>query len=57
MAVKRAYYGQERDRDYFERIFQSANIKFLIGSGASLAAISVLGNIEKEPQGYIRDEN
>ncbi|EMX2856511.1 SIR2 family protein [Yersinia enterocolitica] len=57
MAVKRAYYGQERDRDYFERVFQSANINFLIGSGASLPAISVLGNIEEELQCYIRDEN
>ncbi|MGX8841992.1 SIR2 family protein, partial [Klebsiella quasipneumoniae] len=39
MATYRAYYGQDRDREYFERIFQSANINFIIGSGASLPAI------------------
>ncbi|MCA1179583.1 MULTISPECIES: SIR2 family protein [unclassified Pantoea] len=57
MAVKRAYYGSEADRDYFERVFQSANINFLIGSGASLPAIRVLGNIETELQRLIEDEN
>lgn len=56
MAVKRAYYGNENDRDYFERVFQSANINFLIGSGASLPAIQVLGTIEHDLQQLIYDE-
>ena len=56
MAVKRAYYGNDRDRDYFERVFQSANINFLIGSGASLPAIKVLGTIETDLQQHINDE-
>ncbi|CND62411.1 SIR2 family protein [Yersinia pseudotuberculosis] len=56
MAIPRAYYGQERDREYFERVFQSANINFLIGSGASLPATNVLGNIENELQLLIRNE-
>lgn len=56
MAVKRAYYGNEGDRDYFERVFQSANINFLIGSGASLPAIRVLGTIENDLQQLINDE-
>ncbi|CDH20686.1 conserved hypothetical protein [Xenorhabdus bovienii str. kraussei Quebec] len=57
MATKRAYYGNDKDLDYLERLFQSANINFLIGSGASLPAISVLGNIEEELQQYIINEN
>ncbi|MBZ6397834.1 MULTISPECIES: SIR2 family protein [Pantoea] len=57
MAVKRAYYGNDNDRDYFERVFQSANINFLIGSGASLPAISVLGNIENELQDLINKDD
>lgn len=57
MAVKRAYYGNENDRDYFERVFQSANINFLIGSGASLPAISVLGNIENKLQDLINEDD
>lgn len=56
MAVKRAYYGNDGDRDYFERVFQSANINFLIGSGASLPAINVLGTIENDLQQLINDE-
>ncbi|WP_313690454.1 SIR2 family protein [Pantoea sp.] len=56
MATKRAYYGHEGDRDYFERVFQSANINFLIGSGASLPAIRVLGSIEDDLQQLINDE-
>ncbi|WP_413507810.1 SIR2 family protein [Serratia proteamaculans] len=56
MAVKRAYYGNDSDRDYFERVFQSANINFLIGSGASLPAIKVLGTIETDLQQLINDE-
>lgn len=56
MAVKRAYYGSEGDKDYFERVFQSANINFLIGSGASLPAIRVLGTIENDLQQLINDE-
>ncbi|UAN63125.1 SIR2 family protein [Serratia sp. JSRIV006] len=56
MAVKRAYYGNNSDRDYFERVFQSANINFLIGSGASLPAIKVLGSIETDLQQLINDE-
>ena len=56
MAVQRAYYGNEVDRDYFERVFQSANINFLIGSGASLPAIRVLGTIENDLQQLINDE-
>lgn len=56
MAVKRAYYGNDGDRDYFERVFQSANINFLIGSGASLPAINVLGTIENDLQQLIYDE-
>ncbi|MBI6138832.1 SIR2 family protein [Serratia plymuthica] len=56
MAVKRAYYGNEGDKDYLERVFQSANINFLIGSGASLPAIKVLGTIENDLQQFINDE-
>ncbi|MBE7910219.1 hypothetical protein IPZ49_19950, partial [Enterobacter cloacae complex sp. S2] len=56
MAVNRAYYGNEGDKDYFERVFQSANINFLIGSGASLPAIRVLGTIESDLQQLINDE-
>lgn len=56
MAVKRAYYGSDGDQDYFERVFQSANINFLIGSGASLPAIRVLGTIEQDLQQLINDE-
>lgn len=56
MAVKRAYYGNDSDLDYFERIFQSANINFLIGSGASLPAIKVLGTIETDLQQFINNE-
>lgn len=56
MAIKRAYYGNDNDRDYFERVFQSANINFLIGSGASLPAIQVLGTIEHDLQQLINDE-
>lgn len=56
MAVRRAYYGNDSDRDYFERVFQSANINFLIGSGASLPAIKVLGTIETDLQQLINDE-
>ncbi len=54
MATYRAYHGQDRDREYFERIFQSANINFIIGSGASLPAISVLGDIESDLEGLVR---
>lgn len=56
MALKRAFYGNENDQDYFERVFQSANINFLIGSGASLPAINVLGTIENDLQELINDE-
>ncbi|HGY4913793.1 TPA: SIR2 family protein [Citrobacter freundii] len=56
MAVKRAYYGNDNDLDYFERVFQSANINFLIGSGASLPAIKVLGTIETDLQQLINGE-
>ncbi|UJL38415.1 SIR2 family protein [Pantoea agglomerans] len=56
MALKRAYYGNDNDQDYFERVFQSANINFLIGSGASLPAINVLGTIENDLQQLINDE-
>lgn len=54
MATLRAYYGQDRDREYFERIFQSANINFILGSGASLPAINVLGSIESELETLVR---
>lgn len=57
MAEMRAYYGSDGDKDYFERVFQSANINFLIGSGASLPAIQVLGNIETELQRLIEAED
>lgn len=56
MALQRAFYGNDGDRDYFERVFQSANINFLIGSGASLPAIQVLGTIENDLQKLIDDE-
>lgn len=56
MAIKRAFYGNNSDRDYFERLFQSANINFLIGSGASLPAIKVLGTIETDLQALINNE-
>lgn len=56
MAVKRAYYGSDGDRDYFERVFQSANLNFLIGSGASLPAINVLGTIENDLQKLLEDK-
>ena len=54
MAMQRAYYGQDRDREYFERVFQSANINFLIGSGASLPAIRILGDIEAQLEEHVR---
>lgn len=57
MATTRGYTGSDNDLDYFERIFQSANINFLIGSGASLPAISILGNIENDLQQLIESEN
>lgn len=57
MATLRAYYDQDRDREYFERIFQSANINFIIGSGGSLPAISVLGTIESELETLVRAGN
>lgn len=56
MAIKRAFYGNDGDRDYFERVFQSANLNFLIGSGASLPAIKVLGTIENDLQKLLEDE-
>ncbi|HFN0785998.1 TPA: SIR2 family protein [Klebsiella variicola subsp. variicola] len=52
--MQRAYYGQDRDREYFERVFQSANINFLIGSGASLPAIRILGDIEAQLEEHVR---
>lgn len=57
MATQRGYIGSDADLDYFERLFQSANINFLIGSGASQPAISMLGNIENKLQQYIENEN
>ncbi|CAH5347697.1 hypothetical protein AI2839V1_2953, partial [Enterobacter cloacae] len=54
VAMQRAYYGQDRDREYFERVFQSANINFLIGSGASLPAIRILGDIEAQLEEHVR---
>lgn len=47
----------EKEKEYFQRIFQSANINFLIGSGASKPAINVLGDIENELQNYIEIED
>lgn len=47
----------EKEKDYLKRIFQSANINFLIGSGASKPAIDVLGNIEKELQQHIINQD
>ncbi|MFE8100855.1 SIR2 family protein [Brenneria goodwinii] len=55
--MQRAYYGHEQDREYFERVFQSANINFLIGSGASLPAIRVLGDIEAQLEEHVRSGN
>lgn len=58
MALIRAYKkNDENEREYFQRIFQSSNINFLIGSGASKPAINVLGDIEKELQNYIEKED
>lgn len=54
MAILREFKKyDENEKEYFQRIFQSANINFLIGSGASKPAINVLGDIEKELQNYI----
>lgn len=58
MALIRAYKkDDENEREYFQRIFQSSNINFLIGSGASQPAIDVLGDIEKELQNFIEKED
>lgn len=58
MALIRAYKkDDENEREYFQRIFQSSNINFLIGSGASKPAINVLGDIEKELQNFIEKED
>lgn len=38
----------EEVRDFFLKSFQSANLNFLIGSGASFPAISLVGGIEKD---------
>lgn len=37
-------------KDYFTRIFQSSNVNFILGAGASNPAIIVAGNIEDEIQ-------
>lgn len=57
MAIRRQYRGDEDDKEYFQRLFQSANINFLIGSGASQPAINMLGDIENNLQKLIEEEN
>ncbi|MCR9513933.1 hypothetical protein [Vibrio alginolyticus] len=37
-------------KDYFTRIFQSSNVNFILGAGASNPAIIVAGNIEDQIQ-------
>lgn len=58
MALVRTYNKNDKNEiEYFQRIFQSANINFLIGSGASKPAINVLGDIENKLQNYIEIED
>jgi hypothetical protein len=40
--------GNDELLDRLKRLFQSGNINFLIGSGASMPAIPIMGNIEQE---------
>jgi hypothetical protein len=37
-------------KDKIIRLFQSGNLNFILGSGASYPAIAIAGNIEKEIQ-------
>lgn len=58
MALVKTYNKNDKNEiEYFQRIFQSANINFLIGSGASKPAINVLGDIENKLQNYIEIED
>lgn len=58
MALIRTYNKNDKNEiEYFQHIFQSANINFLIGSGASKPAINVLGDIENKLQNYIEIED
>lgn len=59
VALVKTYNKNDKNEiEYFQRIFQSANINFLIGSGASKPAINILGTIEFDLQQHIinRDE-
>jgi hypothetical protein len=42
--------NSEEFQDYFERIFQSSNLNFIFGAGASNPAIIVAGDIENRIQ-------
>ena len=42
--------ADEKFQDYFARIFQSSNVNFLFGAGASSPAITVAGDIESRIQ-------
>lgn len=58
VALIRTYNKNDKNEiEYFQHIFQSANINFLIGSGASKPAINVLGDIENKLQNYIEIED
>jgi hypothetical protein len=46
-----------RFRDAITRLFQSGNINFILGSGASYPAIAVAGNVEKEIQTALEKGN
>jgi SIR2-like domain len=46
---------KKRFRETISRLFQSGNINFILGSGASNPAIAVAGNIEKDIQKSIED--
>lgn len=48
---------KKRFRVTISRLFQSGNINFILGSGASNPAIAVAGNVEKEIQKAIEDGN
>ena len=42
----------EKLNTILRRLFQSGNLNFILGSGASMPAINIGGNIEKEIQGH-----
>lgn len=46
-----------KQEDILNKSFQSCNINFLIGAGASIPAIDGLGNLEEELKNLDNSEN